>query len=401
LPADKSSVHITAEQLLMVTGRLDDAPGFDTPRERFRRFLTEQVTDVRTARALVGTWQHSTGEQHRRALQDAVVMLGRFLRFETTFGGYDAGFDLVRYDGYWRSRRRLHVILELRSYETTKPNLDTLLRSLEALGDATHIEPEARRLALCIVTPLYAGRDALEDAVGDLPNSDVRILATNTLLSLAEMVEAGTLTHEEILKLLTSSSDLDFFVDLLERNAGTRPGDRFEEREAGTSYWLATIVDDETGSPEQVVQLLIGRRHILGVIDAPNAQNSPHPDDWICFLIPGTGIAGRGQVASIAEESTFTERDFGRFNRLIRLKNVELFDGPQQVPAEREQRFLSALGARVSTGPTLLPISRHEFAELTRADAQVSGRGSRSHESVRPVEPLSTRASRRTVDGGT
>src|SRR5438445_5379314 len=79
------TVSIKPEHLLMLAGRLDDSPGFDTPRERFRRFLLERVTDVQFACALADEWQRSPGDQARRALQDAVVLLGRFLGLEPIF----------------------------------------------------------------------------------------------------------------------------------------------------------------------------------------------------------------------------------------------------------------------------------------------------------------------------
>ena len=46
-------MNITLNELLTLLGRLDDEPGFDSARERFRRFLVEHVTDVPTARPLV------------------------------------------------------------------------------------------------------------------------------------------------------------------------------------------------------------------------------------------------------------------------------------------------------------------------------------------------------------
>ena len=72
-------MSITLDELLLLVGRLDDAPGFDTPRERFRRFLMERVTDVPTASALIDECQRSVGEQRHRALQDLIVVVGRLL----------------------------------------------------------------------------------------------------------------------------------------------------------------------------------------------------------------------------------------------------------------------------------------------------------------------------------
>jgi hypothetical protein len=92
-------MSVTLNELLSLVGRLDDAPGFDTPRERFRRFLLERVTDVPAARTLIEECQRSVGEQHHRALQDLVVVVGRLLQFEVTFGAYERSADGVKVDG--------------------------------------------------------------------------------------------------------------------------------------------------------------------------------------------------------------------------------------------------------------------------------------------------------------
>ena len=45
-------------------------------------------------------------------------------------------------------------------------------------------------------------------------NPELRIVSTRALVSLAEMVSAGTLNHDDILRVLMSASNLDFVVDL-------------------------------------------------------------------------------------------------------------------------------------------------------------------------------------------
>ena len=111
-------MSVALDELLLLVGRLDDAPGFDTPRERFRRFLVERVRDVSTARALIEDCQRSVGEQRHRALQDLVVLLGRFLRFEATFGPYERSADNARIAGHWRSPGLLTVAIEIRTEQS-------------------------------------------------------------------------------------------------------------------------------------------------------------------------------------------------------------------------------------------------------------------------------------------
>ena len=113
-------MSVTLNAMLALVGRLDDAQGFDAPRERFRRFLLEYMTDAGVARSLIDQSQHSLDEQHHRALQDTIVVLGRFLGFETAFGTNPRLAGGAGYDGHWRSRRRLEIVLEVRTDHTPR-----------------------------------------------------------------------------------------------------------------------------------------------------------------------------------------------------------------------------------------------------------------------------------------
>ena len=66
-------MDFTLGQLLTFVGRLDDSLGFDTPRERFRRFLREQMATMESARTVIEQCRTQSGEQSHRAVQDAVV----------------------------------------------------------------------------------------------------------------------------------------------------------------------------------------------------------------------------------------------------------------------------------------------------------------------------------------
>ena len=81
-------MSITLKQILDLVGKLDDSPGDDTPRERFRRFLKENVKEVGQVRDYVEECIRTSGNQYNRALQDLVNYIGHFLGFEVTFGRY-------------------------------------------------------------------------------------------------------------------------------------------------------------------------------------------------------------------------------------------------------------------------------------------------------------------------
>ena len=200
-------MSITFNQLLQLVGRLDDQPGFDSPRERFRRFLTEEVIDLQFAAGLVDAGQHALGEQAHRALQDVLVILGRFLGFETAFGTYQRADGTARHHGLWRSRRRLTVILDLFTDQTPRSDFDDLSRELAALAREARLDTEAETIGVCVVTPLFPWRQRLEAMLAaQMDAADRRVVTASSLLALAALVTEGEVRHEEIVQLMTASS---------------------------------------------------------------------------------------------------------------------------------------------------------------------------------------------------
>ena len=66
-------MSISLKQVLELVGKLDDSPGEDVPRERFRHFLQEQLTEVGQIRDFVQECLMGSGDQYSRALQDLIV----------------------------------------------------------------------------------------------------------------------------------------------------------------------------------------------------------------------------------------------------------------------------------------------------------------------------------------
>ena len=61
-------MSISLKQVLELVGKLDDSPGEDVPRERFRHFLQEQLTEVGQIRDFVQEWDAECG-----GLRDAAI----------------------------------------------------------------------------------------------------------------------------------------------------------------------------------------------------------------------------------------------------------------------------------------------------------------------------------------
>jgi hypothetical protein len=367
-------MSVTLEQILNLSGRLDDTPGFDSARERFRRFLLEHAADLSGARALIEQGQHLPGEQHHRAMQDLVVLLGRFIGFDVTFGTYAPAPGSIKHHGHWRSRLRLHVVLEVRSDPSAAPDVDALLRSVAAQAGSSKTS-SWRFAGLCVVTPLFASRHKIEEAVAAArPGFPVGVVALRALLLLADLVSAGRVSHEDVARLLESNLPADYSVELLERLTGNQrgaaPARDIAPAHDGTSYWIATVTPDYATTPEQLLELVVGRRHIFGVADGATTPAAARSGDWICFYIPGKGVVGRARVLSPATGNVGV-RDAHRFRQLLHLEDLELhLHTPISLDFETQLRLRTATAGANRQTQTLVRISHDSFIAMTEASAE-------------------------------
>jgi hypothetical protein len=359
-------MSITLDELLFLVGRLDDAPGFDAARARFRRFLLERVTDVPTASALIDECQRSVGEQRHRALQDLVVSVGRLLRFEITFGTYERSADSVTVDGQWRSPGLLDVVIEIRTEQTTSPTLDGLARAMVA-AEGAGLEP---RIGLCVVARQYAARGKLSRAIADVTRPDIHVVSAASLLALAAQVAADRVSHAEVVTLLRSGVALDFVIDLLDRpaaNSQESPEEQGQSAPAGhhePAYWVATIAGNEVAAPEQLLAAVIAERRVLAICPAGKLRSQGSPGDWVCFFVPGKGIVGHAQLASTIEDSAKVVRHARRFSSVYRLASVTLYERPILQALRADRPFAVPPPDIPLAGPCLAPIARQDFLAL-------------------------------------
>lgn len=79
-------MDISLKQILELVGKLNDTPGDDTPRERFRRYLQDNVNQVGKVRDYVEECLRNKGDQYNRALQDLINHVGGLIGFEVRYG---------------------------------------------------------------------------------------------------------------------------------------------------------------------------------------------------------------------------------------------------------------------------------------------------------------------------
>lgn len=358
---------LSLHEVLPLAGQLDDAPGFDTGRERFRRFLLELVTDVPTARALIEECQRSVGEQRHRALQDLMVAFGRFLGFAVTFGRYDRAATDREANGRWRSPGSLNVALEIKTEQNASAALEPL--ALAAMDNAARHDGE-RSIGLCIVARRYAARGRLDRQLGVHTHAAIlRIVSVQSLLTLGEHVSAGRIGHVDIVELLRSNVALDFVTGLLNRlpvdDRPTSPAQDGSEADDRPAFWVATITGDDVTTPEQLLATVIAQRRVLAICDAGEEHGYGSPGDWVCFFVVDRGIVGHAQLASLIADAATLVRQAERFNRVYQLAQLSIYAQPIVDALHATKPFTVAPPTAPFAGSYLAPVAREDFLTLT------------------------------------
>src|SRR5579864_239189 len=145
------AMAITLNQILDLVGTLDDSTGPDTARDRFRRFLANNVKSVAELRDHLEQCLRTPGDQYNRALQDLVNHVGAFLGFEVIFGRYRGLQGEIGFDGHWKSPTGVHVVLEVKTSETYAIKTSTLTGYIDQLISAKQIPSWDSALGLYVV----------------------------------------------------------------------------------------------------------------------------------------------------------------------------------------------------------------------------------------------------------
>ncbi len=246
------------DELLALIGTLNDAPGHDTPREQFRRYLRQRLSELADLRAYVRDCRRTWDEQHVRALQDLVVHLGRFLDFEVAFAPYQWLPGKLGFAGTWTTPSGLHIVLEMKTEESYVHRRPTLARTIEQLIYENAVPSWSSALGLYVIGRADLSLTHLERAILDEKQAhELRIISLDSLLRLAELRCSGALTPQEVLRVFRAARpDSDPLIDLVAR-LSTQPdsGDIWKTMENN----LGRIVEDIRDAVEQIGDFLFGR----------------------------------------------------------------------------------------------------------------------------------------------
>lgn len=209
------------EELLSRLGRLDDAPGSETGRMRFRNFLRDNALHLDVLDDYVQACRDRPDEQHDRAFQDLLNHLGIRLGFEVEFGPYVRLPGSIASHGHWASPTGHQVVVEIRRRESHADQRPTLARRLEQLIHEGRIAGWDRALGLYILTESGIDPRHLEKSIQSESRTRVlRIVRPESLLLLARLVESGSIAHADVMTLLRATRpDIDPLVELTFRIA--------------------------------------------------------------------------------------------------------------------------------------------------------------------------------------
>jgi hypothetical protein len=298
------------EEILDLVGNLNDAPGINTPRERFRRHLSARITETGRIRDYVEECLRKTGDQYNKALQDLVNHIGNLLGFEVEFGRYRGVQNEIGFDGLWKSSfGNTHIVVEVKTTEAYTIKTSTILGYINDLVSAKKIPDRDQALGLYVIGRPDPEVKQLENSIiAEKLIGQLRIISVQSLLTLAELISDYDVTHQDILSvLMPSRPPIDPLVVLISRLV-TEPADEEPvlvpiEGEGITlggepAYWLTPVRSDETGTAEEGVRELVGQEGIYAFGERTPGRKHLKPGDWICFYASGTGVIAHARVAS-------------------------------------------------------------------------------------------------------
>lgn len=334
-------MSINLNQILSLVGKLDDSSGPESPRERFRDFLKENVLEVGQVRDYIEECLRNSGEQYSRALQDLVNYIGHFLEFKVDFGRYHGVKGQIGFDGHWISPKGRHIVVEVKTSEVYTIKTATLTAYVDRLISDKQVPNWDEALGLYVVGRPDPDINQLHNSIiAEKRTHQLRIISVNSLLSLAEMMNDYDVNHEDILAVLQPSGPtIDSIVELMVRLAAEQKNiqssfdseedEKVSEPEPPASesvYWLTPVGSDKNETAESTIQRLVGQEQIYSFGERTPGRKEIKQGDGICFYAQAKGVVAHARVASpLRREKHTAIRDPEKYPWLFDLNNTELY----------------------------------------------------------------------------
>ena len=348
-------------EFLAALPRLDDDGGADSARVLLREFLLERASTPDVVRACLDSCRAAFGEQSRRALQDIVLVAGRLLGFEVTFGRYARPEPHApRLAGEWCWRGRLQV----RVLVWSEPPADAPETIRRQVMEVAVRDAQTATLVLCVTTPTFGGTARVESALAGV--ADARLISLDALLVLATLVHQGVVRRDEALRELHPPVSLDERMALLTRLVDTAGVEdvarRFGVAPLPASCWVYVVRDGPAAPPGTD-----GAATTPGTLPIQRtAALQVRAGDVVCVLRHGTGLTLRAEVTGVIEDDAdgdTTDPDAAGATPRFRmtLRRVRPLDPAR--PIGIDQQFDLEMQAAMSKGP-LVWVTRGVFDGL-------------------------------------
>lgn len=387
-------MSVSLTEILDLVGPLDDSPGEDTPRERFRRFLRKNVHEVGEIRDHIEQCLRTSGEQYNRALQDLVNYVGEFLGFKVEFGRYRGVQNQIGFDGLWQSPTGLNLVVEVKTTEAYAIKTSTLVGYVDELISEKRIPSWDTALGLYVVGRPDPELRHLEHAiVAEKRTHQLRVISVESLLSLAEIMNEYDVTHEDMLVVLRPSGPgIDALADLISRLVAQRTAQQPElvpvpvaatappiptspsgTTPAAPTYWLTPVKDHENETAIECVEKLVGKYGIYAFGERTPGRTHIKQGDWLSFYAAGGGVIAHAKVASTPEKKPDERVEHPQdYPYTFRVKDQHLYPEKPVVIDGTVRQQLDAFKGRDPDRPwawfvqATRKVTEHDFRVLTR-----------------------------------
>ena len=394
---EETEVSMTLGQILALVGQLDDSPGSETPRERFRQFLTDNVKNVGQVQDYIQECLTTSGPQYNRALQDLINCVGMFLEFQVEFGRYQGVQGQLGFDGHWKSPKDFHIVTETKTTDAYAIKTLTLIGYVDGLISGKKIPSWDNALGIYVVGRPDADLKQLENLItAEKRTHQLRVISVNSLLSLAEIMRENDVSHQDILDILRPSGPrIDPVVKLIadlvaEPQQDTKSlssmdpvtAPRTDEVQPTLSsdsvvpgevtFWITSVksTDDETA--EECIKRLVGDQHCYAFSERAPGRRQMKAGDRIAFYATTKGVVVHATLASAPQKSPRPDGTVSEdFPWVCLLKDGSLYlNQPVAIDAELRRR-LNAFNGRTEQGWSWFvqathKVTPHDFELLVR-----------------------------------
>lgn len=237
--------------------------------EELRAFLRRAPSDrlFRYVEACLEEGFDKSGQ----VLQDVVNELGRRLDFEVRNGAYAGRQNAVGFDGIWHEPTARALVVEVKTTDAYRINLDTLASYRNRLIDANQL---GRTSSILIVVGRQDTGDLEAQVRGSRHAWDVRLISADSLIKLVkikESAEEGTVSRIRELLVPFEYTRVDRIIELA-FTAVTEAGEAIEKEEvvfdepAESGTGPTRVQSGQERTPREVIETL--RQRIIGALSS-------------------------------------------------------------------------------------------------------------------------------------